>query len=238
MKVEALFMPDGFCVPMHDVYFSHPERLAQHRSAAAEVLTAACAHIPERRVAVDVGAHIGTWTVQLADLFEQVVAFEPMPENFLLLMKNAGGLDNVLAFQAAIVGWPCRAELHLECYQDYRHHTACPFVKQGNGATKLPWAPGIRLDDLDLPRVDLLKLDIEGLEIKAMQGAMKTIGRCHPVVIFEDGALADRYVGHRQGEVKELLELLGYREVARVAFIPDRGNQTDVVMVWHPEAAT
>lgn len=39
-------------------------------------------------IAIDVGAHIGTWTVSLAKAFGSVLAFEPNPLNYLNLCAN------------------------------------------------------------------------------------------------------------------------------------------------------
>jgi hypothetical protein len=43
----------------------------------------------------------------------------------------------------------------------------------------------IPLDDLNLPRVDFIKLDIEGMEMEALDGARKTIKRNHPILLIE-----------------------------------------------------
>jgi len=43
----------------------------------------------------------------------------------------------------------------------------------------------ISIDALSLPRVDLLKLDIGGMESEALQGALQTIKRCRPIFLVE-----------------------------------------------------
>lgn len=43
----------------------------------------------------------------------------------------------------------------------------------------------MRLDSLGLPRLDLLKLDIEGMEQAALQGAADLLGRCRPYLLVE-----------------------------------------------------
>lgn len=45
--------------------------------------------------------------------------------------------------------------------------------------------PVIAVDDLDIGDVHLIKIDIEGMEFKALVGAEKTISRCKPAIFFE-----------------------------------------------------
>ena len=43
----------------------------------------------------------------------------------------------------------------------------------------------ITIDALSLPRVDFIKLDIEGMELEALAGAAETIARSHPIFLVE-----------------------------------------------------
>jgi len=43
----------------------------------------------------------------------------------------------------------------------------------------------IAIDTLELARVDLIKLDVEGMETEALAGAAQTIARCQPIVLVE-----------------------------------------------------
>src|SRR5262245_32585545 len=45
--------------------------------------------------------------------------------------------------------------------------------------------PMITVDGLGLPRLDLIKIDIEGMEEEALKGAEATIEACRPVLIIE-----------------------------------------------------
>jgi len=43
----------------------------------------------------------------------------------------------------------------------------------------------IALDEFTLPRLDLIKLDVEGMELEALEGAKDTIKRTHPIMLIE-----------------------------------------------------
>jgi hypothetical protein len=43
----------------------------------------------------------------------------------------------------------------------------------------------VRIDDLDLPPPDLIKIDVEGHELKVFQGAYNTISKHRPVIFYE-----------------------------------------------------
>ena len=64
-----------------------------------------------------------------------------------------------------------------------------------------------RLDDVlpDDQRVDLIKIDVEGAELQVLQGAVSTLRRTRPVVIFEHGLGAADCYGTRPEQVYDLL---------------------------------
>ena len=66
-----------------------------------DVIVAALNHVTERGRAIDVGAHIGTWTRPLAGCFEEVVAIEPDDRMFRFLLTNIAEIGNVCAIRAA-----------------------------------------------------------------------------------------------------------------------------------------
>jgi hypothetical protein len=42
------------------------------------------------------------------------------------------------------------------------------------------------VDSLELPRCDMIKVDVEGMELQVLQGAVATIGRCRPILYVEN----------------------------------------------------
>jgi FkbM family methyltransferase len=58
--------------------------------------------------------------------------------------------------------------------------------------------PMTSIDALELPRLDFLKLDVEGMEADVLRGARATLARCQPIVMAE----------MIKSEVDELVQLL------------------------------
>lgn len=164
----------------------------------ADDIAAALEHLPEGGTALDVGAHIGVWSVPLArrvGASGRVIAFEPQAVLHELLTRNLD--DNHLPWadaRRAAVGHRAVAEVRLQRMIpsghsqgrmiDYASPEPMNFgaVPLGVGGETVPL---VALDDLGLDRVDLLKVDVEGAEGLVAWGARATLARCRPAVVVE-----------------------------------------------------
>ncbi|MBI1897751.1 MAG: FkbM family methyltransferase [Acidobacteria bacterium] len=136
-------------------------------------------------VVLDCGANIGVFTrVALEAGARTVVAIEPAPENLECLRRNfeteiAAG--RVIVYPKGV--WDKDDMLALQV--DARNSAADSFVMHPKDAhatvEKLPLTTIDKLvAELKLPRVDFIKMDIEGAEVRAVNGARETISRWHP----------------------------------------------------------
>jgi FkbM family methyltransferase len=159
---------------------------------------------------VEAGSNIGVHTIGLAKAVGPsgaVVAIEPQPEIFRVLCANIAlnGLRNVTPFA---VGCGERAETMLVPVHDYRASSAhnsgsVSLAREGAG---MPVSV-VPLDDLleHIPRVRLLKIDVEGMEREALLGARRLIERCRPLLYVEN----DRV--ETSAALMQTLSDLGYR---------------------------
>jgi FkbM family methyltransferase len=173
-------------------------------------LARAC--LPPDGVFLDVGANVGLHTLAAARHLGQgggaVLAFEPHPENFRALTENLrrNGLRHVTAENLGLADAPATL-------------TGRGPARGGN------WSLGsrgeaafpvrlVRLDDyLDehpLPRLDVLKIDVEGAEVRVLRGAARTLERFRPIVLFEVCPAWLRRLGASTAELFEELEGHGY----------------------------
>jgi FkbM family methyltransferase len=139
---------------------------------------------------VDVGAHIGTFTVPIAKHVGRsgsVISFEPQPTLFNLLCANVAlnGLTNVFTHQAAL-----GKEASVMNISRWRS-SYIPFNSGqesiGSNSESKPTSKVtvLTLDSLKLPRIDFIKIDVEGFEEQVLSGAMQTIVSSRPKVAFE-----------------------------------------------------
>lgn len=146
-------------------------------------LREAMKHVKQFRTAVDVGAHVGLWSMHLAPRFVRLEAFEPIPQFRECFEKNLeliglGGLHAcALGNRHGVV------EFHLNPADTGDTHvlTARDFkpVYPGVSATMTT------LDSYDFNDVDFIKIDCEGYELEVLKGAAETLKRCRPCVIVE-----------------------------------------------------
>lgn len=167
-------------------------------------LEAVIALTPQRRVAVQAGGNLGVWPKRLAKHFETVYTFEPSAELFPLLVANAPDL-NIIRFQAALGSGPemvgvsrVRRDGKPDPHEGITHIAGVGVI------------PTMTLDSLALPVCDLLYLDTEGWEYRALQGAEETLRRCRPVVAVEVNKNL-HYVGVTEDMIRTFLAGVGYR---------------------------
>ena len=164
------------------------------------------AQVPSKGVALQAGGHCGLMVRPLADAFETVYCFEPHPVNFVCLVSNVPDA-NVIKMQACLgdgghkpaglTGWGA--------------NTAYVHIDRENAGT----APILTIDDLHLPSLDLLMLDIEGFEYAALVGGVDTIRKHRPAIVLELIGHGRRY-GFADADVLKMLKGWGYREALRL----------------------
>jgi len=161
--------------------------------------------VSARKACVQAGGNLGIFPKWLAQYFEIVYTFEPEQELHKLLKLNAPE-NNILCMNAALgdttepVRMACtRRDDSGRAVHEGLTHVAGP----GN-------VPCLRLDDLRLNECNLLYLDIEGWEYRALIGARETIDRCRPVIGVEINKNIS-YTGRSGDELRKLIISHGYQ---------------------------
>lgn len=182
-------------------------------------LAMAMSHVPaERRgTAVDGGAHVGSWTLEMTRRFDTVWAFEPHPETFECLEANAAEWREENPGRAVVI---CLHKCALGAESGRMGMADDTKYAGGNtGGRHLKGTGTIAVRPLDVYRLndlDFFKLDVEGFEFFALKGAEETIKRCRPVVMIEDKhRMAHRYA-LEPGAAGRFLLNLGMVEVGAV----------------------
>lgn len=160
--------------------------------------------IPKRGLAIDGGAHVGVWTKILADHFNQVHAFEPHPKSYEYLSENCGLLPGVHLYNNALMDVPCG----IDVYAPGRTTLTATQVRYNKNSQIM----ATTIDEIEYWSLDLLKLDVEGAELKALMGAEKTIMKHHPFILVELNNLGGRF-GVKDKDVRAWLAQRKYHEV-------------------------
>ena len=164
-------------------------------------------------IALDIGAYNGFHTAYLAQHYRWVLAVEPQPESYQLLVANTRHLPNVLTYlcagysravnlgpaEGAACGWDP---------SDVRNAPSVPLVPQERGAI-----PGVPLDVLIPPerRVAFVKIDAQGCDLQVLRGLSATIARCRPLIVFEWEEAYALWHGDRWADVERWAAEAGYR---------------------------
>lgn len=159
-----------------------------------------------RRVAVDVGAHIGQWSWAMAQDFGFVHAFEPVPRYQECWHANLQGVGHVYLHEAALGEASGQVNLHCGTPDSHGDTRVALSDEAANAAVAVPIAT---LDSFALPVVDLLKVDNEGYEFFVLKGARETLRRARPVVIVEQKPGHSARYGLREKQAVELLVEMG-----------------------------
>lgn len=159
-------------------------------------------HVENFGTVVTGGTSCGMYARFYAKKFKYVYAFEPDPLSFHCMVNNCQS-DNVYKLNAAI--------------GHQNGVTGIVRTSKDNVGTNMTAPPNkyripmLAIDSLNLEECDLLQLDVEGSEQKAIVGAQETIKKYRPVIIAERMSTASGL---------ELMEALGYKKVG-TSFLDD-----------------
>jgi FkbM family methyltransferase len=169
--------------------------------------------VREGDVAVDVGANIGYFTSLLAQQVRpsgRVLALEPVPRARSYLEHNVriNSLDLVAVDDRAIADWEGEGEIDGSTFRLARKADA-----DKRGALDVRVAKlGTILRDLEVSRIDFVKIDIEGGELRALEGMRDVLGRDRPLLAIETHPDFLPLYGDDVAGLERLFATLGYAQ--------------------------
>ena len=165
---------------------------------------------------MDLGANIGQYTLVAARRVGpqgRVHAFEPTPHLAEHVRRNLelNGLDNSVVHTAAVSDAPGQLVLHLIEAGEPQLNSIINGSPDAGGIE----VPAVALDDFVAEHlmgpVDVIKMDIEGAELRAIRGAKTLLtGVDSPVLVLELNPQTLEYSGHRPDDLLGLLSSYGY----------------------------
>lgn len=172
---QGMYLPDG--EKHFPLWMSKNGEIVNGRGTYQVKKWRACIpYIRQWRTAVDVGGHVGFWSLQMAPRFSGVIAFEPVPGFRECFGKNVLA-GNVTLHPCALGSVSGKVRMKIDPADSGGTHVD-PVSEGGNVEMRT-------LDSFGLENIDFVKIDCEGFERQVVEGAKETLKRCRPCVICE-----------------------------------------------------
>tara|TARA_R110002020_G_scaffold475237_2_gene709193 strand:+ start:297 stop:965 length:669 start_codon:yes stop_codon:yes gene_type:complete len=170
-----------------------------------KVREAAISRVTNFGAFVDVGANVGIWSRPMSELFSKVHAFEPVEKNLECLNKNIENVNNIDIYTHGL------SDRNSTGYmvQSVKNCGDCMITYNSRLKNRVFGPDDVvavkTLDSHDFNNVGLIKIDTQGHELRVLKGAIETLKKNKPVVVFEINEDKDRCC--------DLMEALGASRV-------------------------
>lgn len=163
---------------------------------------------------LDIGANIGFYTTVFSELVGangKVFAFEPEPVNFKYLQQNCKILNNASLNNKAVSDTTGTLKIYLSKMLNVDHRTY-----KIDEYSEIKEIDAVTVDDYLMyngtPKIDFIKMDIQGFEMSALKGMLQTLKNNPGVqLISELWPYGLRKAGSSAVEMVELLHALGFK---------------------------
>jgi FkbM family methyltransferase len=166
-------------------------------------------------IVLDMGAYAGITSIIFGRIVShegKVYAFEPDPQNYACIHENikiaraAGGLENIKVIEKAV--WENSLGLEFSS-EGAMGSSATEIVGLARG--NILKVPSISIADFceinDIQKLDFIKMDIEGGEVKVLESAKEILAKLRPKMIIEP-----HYIDNQLSTTacRQILESIGY----------------------------
>lgn len=151
--------------------------------------------LPEESVIIDGGTNIGFFTIPVASKTRhrgfKLIGFEPQRQIYYALAGSLAlnDFDHCHLYNLGLSDRSGAAGLPAVDYSKNADFGLVAIAQKEGGAAKDylddKTVPTVAIDEMNLPRVDFIKLDVEGHELQAIKGAMETIRKYRPLLWVE-----------------------------------------------------
>ena len=158
-------------------------------------------YIDKSKLAVDIGAFIGSHSFEYLLHASGVTSFEPNPAAFQCLSHNC---PKAVKYNVALGDKECQrywTRIYPNCGASYL---------SDDPSQDCLTVPVKTLDSFNLENIGFMKIDAEGEEYAILRGGRETIMRCRPVLCMEVNKAALNRTGTSDTELYAQLDAFGY----------------------------
>ena len=157
---------------------------------------------------IDIGAHLGYFAMELSRLAGpqgKVFAIEPISKfyNTLKALADSSKVNNITLYRYAMGGEEAWVEMGIPRINNVKKYAYARIMRTSNFLeyVESEQVKNVSGDELfeQLPRLDFIKCDVEGLELSVFRSFLRVIQKFKPVILCELGDPQDR---------KKMLDLL------------------------------
>ena len=133
-------------------------------------------HLTKFETAVDVGSHVGSWSIELSKKFNMVFAYEPNLQSFELLKSNisdSGQAAKIIPYNLAVGA----SSKSISMSAGQKGPISSMVDEATTGDVKMT-----TLDEEGLRDVSLIKIHCNGYELEVLRGAEHLIDRDLPEI--------------------------------------------------------
>ncbi len=181
----------------HDQFYKKTGATLMHNEI--EYLCQLFKFFPKDTMILDIGANLGLFSVPISKFLQtnhahaKILSFEPQRLVYNMLSGNAALNNCVNLFCHHIAlgdqeGWLKIPPINYGIKQDFgqvKFGNQTFYREKPHNAAYDEWVEVKTIDSLNLPRVDFIKIDVEGMETKVLDGARKLIERDLPYLWVE-----------------------------------------------------
>jgi FkbM family methyltransferase len=198
-------------------------------------------------VAIDCGANVGVHTIEWARHMTgwgAVLAIEAQERIFYALAGNIAinNCFNARALNAAITSRPGTMKIPVPNYSvtgsfgslELKRRDQAEFIGQpiDYAEDKMVGVQAVSLDSLNLARIDLIKIDVEGMELEVLAGGANCIANLHPILLIET-------IKSDKGALRAWLENVGYMPIdAGINFLAIHKADKDLALMKSKRTTT
>jgi FkbM family methyltransferase len=197
------------------VYFVFYVKESKQLSKAFDVISNLLKNKQELHI-VDVGSNIGWMALYMNHRFENNAKFsliEPIPQNLIYLENNTKMLNRKI-YKIGVsnndteinIGTPAFKSNDTGLYSIFNKENICKISCD-------------KLDNILINEnnIDLIKIDVEGMELDVLQSAKNILIKFKPILFFE----VNKNLNNNYESISEFLESIGYREFSNQIFTPN-----------------